>query len=98
MLIVTKTTWDRQLTTEELEYLYQSDLLNDYSGVQYFSNPFEYPKWIIRSWNTLEEANNWIGFVSTFTPPPISAEVLELTDEEVAEVIKTSYPNQRPYL
>ena len=31
----------------------------------------------IRAWSTLEAANDWIAFINTFTPAPISAEVVE---------------------
>ena len=31
----------------------------------------------IRVWSTLEAANDWIAFINTFTPAPISAEVVE---------------------
>jgi hypothetical protein len=30
-----------------------------------------------RVWSTLEAANDWIAFINTFTPAPVSAEVVE---------------------
>jgi hypothetical protein len=33
---------------------------------------------VIRIWTTTEAANNWIAFINTFDPPPVSAVVVEV--------------------
>ena len=75
MPIQTHVTWGRDWTAEEVELNTNkiAELAND-GVVIHWPNPIDGV--IIREWDTVEQANNWLAFVNSFTPPPVSASIV----------------------
>ena len=87
-MFITKITWGRILTDEEqatrIARNVELTTAGETNGRYALSAVGDY--WL-HQWNTLQAAQDWVTYSNTFTPPPVSAEALELAKEEVESLL-----------
>jgi hypothetical protein len=80
MTIEAYTIWGRDLTTEETQLLEQRKANLIEKGVVLHPILFDGTH-LIREWDTVELANEWVALANSFSPPPVSVEVV-VTEED----------------
>jgi len=64
-----------QITADQLSLLVSQGKTDGLTAIQY-NTPVEGRTTYIRSWTTLQDANDWITFLNALATPPISAVVV----------------------
>jgi hypothetical protein len=75
MTIETHTTWGREFTPAEIEQLEIRRAKLIAEGVVLHPTK-KGGETLVREWDTIELANDWVEFANSFNPPPVKVEVV----------------------
>jgi hypothetical protein len=78
-MITTHVTWNKNVTEEERaaidKRLEQMILENKTDGIGSWTSDSEYGRTLERNWSTVEAAEEWIAFITTYSP--VSAQIID---------------------